>query len=180
MKDNELNALIMAQLLPAMQAVPDLSAVALAQLNQRRQWGVSNTAAVLFSKLFDHRLGWPKRQSKLNVAGVAFDNALIQQYETTYQFSAWVQTDPANVSGLTESDVLNIVSSIIQTDAILLAFRAAGVGIQRVPQVRNPVITDDRDRFEAVPSFDIVFTHTRILSTTVPKVDTYDANISRV
>jgi hypothetical protein len=91
-----------------------------------------------------------------------------------------VPQDSKDVTSLTESDILNIVSGIMQSDTLLAAFRAAGAGILRVTDVRNPYIVDDRDRFEAVPSFDIVLTHKRKTVSAIPAVVTYEANVSRV
>lgn len=116
----------------------------------------------------------------MDITGLVFDHADRQLYESTYQLSAWVPQDPASVNALTESDVLNIVSGIMQSDAIIAAFRASGVSLLRVTEVRNPYIVDERDRFEAVPSFDIVLLHHRETVSTLPAVVTYEANINRV
>lgn len=180
MNDRQLNALIMLQLAPAMAAVAALAGVGLARNFQPRQQGAPSLATVHFVKLGDRRYGHPYRREVWNAETEVFDHAEIQVYESTYQFNALVPQNPAATTALTESDVLNIVSAIMQSDAILAAFRASEVGIQRVTEVRNPYFVDDRDRFEAAPSFDVVFTHNRTLSSTTPAVDTYEANISRV
>lgn len=161
MNDKQLAALFMTHLLPAIQATEGLSTTKLARNFQQRQQGASTTPYVYFSKISDHRHGHPKRSDVFNETTGVFDHQEIQVYESTYQFNAWIPQDPANINQLTESDTLNVVSGIIQTDAILAAFNAAGVGILRVTDVRNPYIVDDRDQFEAIPSFDIVLTHQR-------------------
>lgn len=180
MNDKQLAALFMAQLLPAMQAAPDLAGVKLKRNFQSRQQGADSTAYVYFVKLGDRRYGHPERRDVWNTQTATFDHAEIQQYESTYQFSAWIPQTPQDVTSLTESDILNIVSGIIQSDALLAAFQAAEVGILRVTDVRNPYIVDDRDQFEAVPSFDVILTHKRTSVSTIPAVVTYDANVSRV
>lgn len=180
MNDKQIAALFMSELLPRMQAQPDLAGVALARKYQPRQQGAATGPVVYFFKVGDHGHGSPKREEIINGAGVIFNQTQRQLVETTYQFAAWIPQDPANVAALTESDVLNIVSAIMQSDALIAAFRAAGVGIQRVTDIRNPYFVDERNRFEAEPSFDIVLTHYRNLSSTLPAVDTFEANISRV
>ena len=180
MNDKQLAALFMAQLLPAMQATSGLAGVKLARNYQQRQQGASNSPYVYFVKTGDHRHGHPAKTEAYNSASGNFTHTESQQYETTYQFSAWVPQDPKDVTGLTESDILNVVSGIMQSDAILAAFRAEGVGVLRVTDVRNPYIADDRDQFEAVPSFDVVLTHKRTSVSTIPAVVTYEANLSRV
>lgn len=175
MNDKQLNTLIMAQVLPAMPA-----GVKLARNFQARQHGASDSAYVYFVKIGDHRHGSPERKDVWNATAGEFDHTETQQYETTYQFAAKVPQDPANMTELTESDILNAVSGIIQSDAVLAAFQAQGVGVLRVTEVRNPYIVSDRDEFEAEPSFDVVFTHKRQQVATVPAVTTYEANLSRV
>jgi hypothetical protein len=46
--------------------------------------------------------------------------------------------------------------------------------------VRNPYIVDEYNRFEAIPTFDIVLTHDRTIGATLPAVVTYEAQIVRV
>lgn len=180
MNDKQIFTLFRSLLLPAMQADTSLAGVELARNFQARQQGASSGSVVYFFKVSDRRYGHPKRRDVWNSNANRFDTAEDQQYQTTVQFSAWIPQDPSNTSSLTESDILNMVSGIMQSDAMLTAFRAAGVGILRVADVRNPYIVDERDRFEAVPTFDIDLTHTRTRTTTTPAVVAYEANISRV
>lgn len=180
MNDKQLAALFMAQLLPAMQATSGLSGVKLARSYQSRQQGANSSPYVYFVKVGDHRYGHPERKDEYAPGSGDFTHTEIQQYETTYQFSAWVPQDPKDVTGLTESDILNIVSGIMQSDALLAAFRAQEVGILRVTEVRNPYIVDDHDQFEAVPSFDVTLTHKRTSVSTIPAVKAYDLNLGRV
>lgn len=180
MRDKQLNALIMAQLKPAMVATSGLADVLLTRNYQQTQQGATTGPTVYFVKISDKRYGQTKRKDTYNTTPADFTHTERQAYETTYQFSAWVPQTPSDVNVLTESDILNAVSGIMQSDTILQAFRAAGVGIQRITEVRNPYVVDDRNRFEAVPSFDIVFTHSRDVVSTIPAVVTYGANLSRV
>lgn len=180
MQDKEINVLFMAQLLPAMQAIPSLYGVKLARNYQQTQQGATTEPYVYFFKFGDRRYGHTKRREVWDTIAGTFKHQEEQQYETTYQFSAWIPQDVKNVTSLTESDILNTVSGLMQNDALMAAFRIAGVGILRVTEVRNPYIVDDRNRFEAVPSFDIVLTHKRTSVSALPAVATYDSIISRV
>ena len=180
MNDKQMAALFIAQLLPAIQAAPGLSGVKLARNFQPRQQGANSSPYAYFYKVGDHRHGSPAKKDVFDAQANAFTHTEIQQYESTYQFSAWVPQDPKDVTGLTESDILNVVSGIMQSDALLAAFRAQGVGILRVTDVRNPYIVDDHDQFEAVPSFDVTLTHKRTSVSTIPAVAAYDLNLSRV
>lgn len=180
MNDKEMATLFRRGLLPLMQANPDLYGVELARNFQQTQQGAEVGPAVYFVKIGDHRYGHPSRKDTLDLSGETFTHEERQVYESTYQFSAWVPQDPTDVVGLTESDILNAVSCIIQSDVLIKAFRAAGVEVLRVSEVRNPYIVDDRDQFEAVPSFDVVLVHSRKLRATVPAVVSYESNIGRV
>lgn len=180
MNDKELNALFMGHVLTAMTADIRLAGVKLARNFQQTQQGATSGPYVYFVKVGDHRYGHPQRADVWDSVALAMRHTEKQTYETTYQLSAWIPQDSADVISLTESDILNIVSGIMQSDAILTAFRAKGAGILRVTDVRNPYIVDDRDRFEAVPSFDVVLTHKRDTVAMLPAVTTYDATVSRV
>lgn len=180
MNDKELNALFMGPVFTAMTADIRLNGVKLARSFQQSQQGAASGPFVYFVKIGDHRFGHPRRADVWDADGQTMRHTELQKYETTYQLSAWIPQDPADVTALTESDILNIVSGIMQSDAILAAFRAAGAGILRVTDIRNPYIVDDRDRFEAVPTFDVVLTHDRENVATLPAVVTYEANVSRV
>lgn len=180
MNDKQLFALFMAQVLPAIQAVPGLSTVKMARDFQPRQHGANTAPYLYFTKLSDHRHGHPFRQDVYNSLTGDFVHEEFQQYESLFQFSAWIPQDPANTAGLTESDVLNVACAIMQSDTIIASFRAAGVGILRVTDVRNPYIVDERDQFAAIPNFDVALTYKRSLASTIPAVVAYDLNLSRV
>lgn len=180
MNDKQIAALIMSTLKPQMVAQPGLESCVLARNFPARQQGREVLPAVYFVKIADPRHGSPLRSDVWDETAGAMVHEERQLIEATYQFSALVPQDPAATAALTESDVLNVVSAIMQSDAVISAFRAADVGIQRVTSVNNPYFLDDVDRFEASPSFDIVLTYYRILRTSVPAVSAYDAQINRV
>jgi hypothetical protein len=179
--DRDLFALVRSTALPLIQAQAGLSAVAMTRKFQPRQQGAETEPVIYFVKIGpDHRHGSPRREDLYDGAGGVFGHMEKQLLESTFQFSAWIPQTPADTASLTESDVLNVVSAIMQSDAVIEAFRAAGVGVQRVTDIRNPYFVDERDRFEAEPSFDIVLTHYRNLSFTLPAVDTFEADVRRV
>jgi hypothetical protein len=168
MTDNQLIAAIISILQPPIQAQFGASMQINAK-NQPTQQGVPSVGTVYIEKLFDKRYGFE---------GVDFDLSALQPgmpvwtpitttykqlMETTIQFSALVIQDPTNISLPTASDVVNFIAMLMGTDAILAALSAAGANVERIIQVRNPYFHDDRERFEAHPSFDVVFQHERDL-----------------
>lgn len=180
MLDKQIAALFMAELLPRMQATPELAGVKLARNYQARQHGANSSPYVYFFKLSDKRYGHTARRDYWNVAASSMDHTEAQHYLSTYQFSAWIPQDPNDPASLTESDILNLVSCIMQSDAILSAFHAAGVGVSRVTDVRNPYVLDERDQFAATPSFDVVLSHQRTQTSTTPAVEIIEINTGRV
>lgn len=180
MNDKQLAALFMAHVLPAIRATDGLENVKLKRNYQQRQQGGDTTPYVYFVKLGDKRYGSPVRKDQYRTDLGDFQHVEAQQYESTYQISAMIPQNPADIDELTESDILNVVSGIIQSDEIIEAFRASNVGILRVTDVRNPYVLDDRDQFKALPTFDVVLTYRRQRVTTLPAVVTFDAQIRRV
>ncbi len=75
---------------------------------------------------------------------------------------------------------MNECAAIIQSDSARKTLLMQGVGILRVTDVRNPYFTDDKDNFEASPSFDFVLTHRQTRMSTDPIIDTYQADITNV
>lgn len=180
MNDRQLAELFMAELLPRVQAAQGLQAVKMARNFQNRQHGANVAPYVYFFKIGDRRHGHPQRKDVWDAQTERFDHTETQVYETTFQFSAWVPQPDNDPAALSESDVLNVVSCIIQGEAVLAAFEAQGVGVLRVTEVRNPQIVDERDQFAAVPTFDVTLTHKRTLVSTLPAVATIEANLGRV
>lgn len=102
------------------------------------------------------------------------------QYASTFQCSALATQNPANTESLTASDIANLAAYVMQSAATIMALEAQGVGVLRVPDVRNPFFTDDRQRYEASPNFDFTLTHRQTIITTVPNVTETDFVIDRV
>lgn len=182
MNDRQLFTLIMTNLGAAMAAHPDLTGVGLSRNYQAKQAGASSSSWVYFAKIMpDKRHGHPGRKDVYNSTSGVFSHVETQVYETPIQFMALVPQINPSANSLTASDILAVVSGIIQSDSVRDAFRAAGVGMLRVTDIRNPPFTDDRDQYEMAPAFDIVFTHARQTApaTVAPVVD-YGVGINRV
>lgn len=94
----------------------------------------------------------------------------IQQYATSFQASALANQDPSDTESLTASDIANFAAYVMQSAATISGLEAVGVGVLRVPAVRNPYFTDDRERYEASPNFDFTLTHKQIVTTVIPVI----------
>ncbi|WVR18074.1 hypothetical protein JXVLWARM_CDS_0023 [Burkholderia phage Bm1] len=144
------------------------------QKNQPTQQGVPSKATVYFEKLFDQRFGWPVRSQVWNETLQRFDSANFQYYETVIQLSALVVQDPEDLTLPTASDLVNDVAMWLAIPEVIAGWKQYEVNVLRTTQVRNPYFTDDRDRREAAPSFDITLTHSREVTIGVPPVKTYE------
>ena len=119
-------------------------------------------------KIADKRYGFRKTEDCWDELTSTLVHKEIQTYETTFQLSALATQNPATPTQYTASDILNLCASVLQSQVSVATFIAAGVGIERVMDVRNPYFLDDRAQFEASPSFDFVMTHKQIITSTTP------------
>lgn len=143
------------------------------QKDQPTQQGIPRGPTVYFQKLHDHRYGWVGANPQWN--GSLEHNTEIQWHETTFQISTLVVQNPLTPNQYTAADLANEVASIMQSEATQAILMAQNVGLLRVTEITNPYFQDDRDQFEATPSFDLVLTHLETRVSTVPVVSSYDA-----
>lgn len=178
MNDNQLFTLARSVILAGL-AARGMNGWSVARKFQPRHTGAKSTPTVYVFKIADKLHGSPARKYAYNAAGQVISGETTQQYETTFQASALVEetTDP---DALTPSDVCNVVAAILQSDVALDTLRAAGVGIFRVGAVVNPYNVNDRDEYQAGPSFDFTLTYRRTDSANVPAAVSVEAFINRV
>ena len=129
------------------------------QNNQPTQQGVNSGPTVYFFKVANKRYGFLGRYDVWDTIAHDMVHTEDQYFETTFQVSALVRQFPITPNAYTASDLVNEVAAIMQSDTTRATLNAAGVGILRVMDITNPYFTDDRDQFEASPSFDFVLTY---------------------
>lgn len=157
------------------------SGVTLKQANQPTQQGINLTSpAVYFYKIGDRRYGHVYRNDKWDPVSSTMIHTETQQYETTFQISSLVLQDPTNTSAYTASDLVNSVAQIMQSSNTIQTLWDNNIGILRITDIRNPYFVDDRDQFEASPSFDFVLTHEQTSTIVDPVIDFTVLNINRV
>lgn len=165
MLDNDLIRLF-APLITNGLSAAGFGTIPLAQAYQPTQQGIVTTPAVYYSKLGDNRVGSPEQIDVWDSGMSVMQHTQLQQYETTFQIMALVISSPNNTNTFTASDLVNAVAQILQSDNTVSILQASNVGILRISAIRNPYFTDDRDDFEASPSFDFTLTHKQINITT--------------
>ena len=175
MTDNELLALVIGIIRAGLTA-QSITAV-VRQANQPRQQGTPTEPTILINKVSNKRYGYMQRSDTWIPEESIMRHTEKQWFETTFQIGALSIQNPTDLEQLTASDLVNTVAQIMQTDATLLTLRAENVGIYRVTNVRNPYFLDDKDRFEASPSFDFTLTHEQVYISEVPVLQSTEFEI---
>jgi hypothetical protein len=145
------------------------------QSNQPTQQGINTSSTVYFFKVASKRYGFLGRYDKWKNSQMTHTE--VQYMETTFQVSALVLQYPITPNQYTASDLVYEVSSIMQSDNTRDILNKSGIGILRVTDLLNPYFLDDRDQFEASPSFDFVLTYENTRQSTSPIITNYDYNI---
>jgi len=148
--------------------------VALKQSNQPTQQGVNRLPTVYFFKVSDRRYGFLKSEDKWNADTQVMVHTESQTYESIFQLSALAIQDPKDTDSITASDLVSYAASILQSDLTVQALLAEGIGILRITDIRNPYFKDDRDQFEASPSFDFTLVYDRTRVTQSPVLESFD------
>lgn len=145
------------------------------QAYQPTTQGTPKAPSVYFYKKPDHRYGNPKWENVWDPELEIMVHREIQAIETTFNFSALVIEDPENIS-YTATDLLESVAAILQSEAAITSMVSQGVSLYRITEIRNPYFTDDFERFESMPSFDVTFTHSNTITSTVGEIDANSIN----
>jgi len=182
MLDNALIALVISVLNAGFIAMgyTGATAIEVVQNFQPTAQGVNTQNTVYLNKLGDHRYGYLERTNVWDQDTETMVHTETQFYETMFQVNGLAIQDPANVNSLTASDIVNMAAAVLQSDVSRGTLIAAGVNILRITDVRNPYFMDDKDRFEADPSFDFTLEHEQVIVSTAPIVTDIVVNIDRV
>lgn len=151
--------------------------VTVKQSNQPTQQGIQTNPAVYFFKVASKRYGFLARLDEWDAEEEEMVHTESQYIESTWQVSALVLQNPATPNQYTASDLVNEVASIMQSDSTRDILNQSGIGILRVTDLINPYFVDDRDNFEAAPSFDFVLTYENIRPGTSPIISEFNSNI---
>ena len=150
------------------------------QSDQPTMQGINTNPTVYFFKVGDKRYGFLGRYDKWNSISSQMVHHESQYIESTWQMAALVLQNPSDLTIPTASDLINEVSSIMQSDSTRDILNVSGVGILRITDIRNPYFQDDRDNFEASPSFDMTFVYENIRTNIDPIITDFVANITGV
>lgn len=179
MTDNELIKIFLPLIKNGMTAYGH--PVTIMQSFQPTQQGAENGASLYFFKVDDKRIGHPSRKSIWDtLLGKTIDTDT-QRMEATFQVNALVKQIPqTNQTQPTASDYLNVCSMLVQGGEFVEALRNAGIAILRVSEIRNPYFKNDKDQYEAMPSFDFTIAYNRTLIRDGKTIETIGLNVNRV
>lgn len=179
MTDNAMIALLLTLLRDGLAAAGVLG-VKVKQSYQPTQQGAESGPAVYLHKIGDVPRGAASVAERWDAVSQAQIRIEAQEFETTWQIDALTPQDPANVTALTATDVVNAAVMIMQSRAVRELLTSNGLGILRIVNVRAPFVTDDSDRQASAPNFEFTITHTRTLRTPVPVVETTEYRLARI
>ncbi len=178
MLDNELYKLLFDIIRKGL-AAQNIDAV-VQQSNQPTQQGVPTKNTVFLTKITNKRYGWLGSKDEYDEDNSKEIHTETQNIETVFQVNALAIQKPNNIYQLTASDIINYVAAIMNSNATVQRLTENGCGIYRITDIRNPYFQDDKDRFEASPSFDFTITHKLIVTTEIPVLQSTELVIREV
>lgn len=178
MNDNALIQLFLP-IITAQLLVDGFTNVIVQQYDQPTQQGITRLPTVFFQKVYNHRYGWGHAYNKWNTVTHQEDLHEDQWHETHFQFFTMVVPNLLQPISYTAADLANEVASILQSQATRVTLMASNVGILRISEITNPYFQDDRDQFEATPTFDFILTSLETRVSIVPTVTEFVVDIVR-
>lgn len=157
-----------------------LNDVTIHQSYQPIKQGPDTARSIYIHKITSQRVGHQGRKCNFNLGNDNFDEVEKYWLAVTIQLMPLVTQDITNENSLTAYDVVDLCAAILQTRATRKALLDAGISIQKIGQMPVGFSIDDKDQFDLDPTFDFVLLYEQTLSSTVPKVDTFEVDIKRV
>lgn len=176
MTDNDLIRLFLPLIKNAMTAYG--YTITMRQSYQPTQQGADIEPSLYFYKISDKRIGHPIRKSEWDTLNAKFIDTDFQRTETTFQVTALVRQTPE--SSKTASDYLNVCTLYMQGREFINALQASGAALLKISDIRNPYFKDDRDQFQASPSFDFTLIYNRSLIRDGQAIESIEFNVDRV
>lgn len=155
--------------------------VTVRQSYQPTMQGAETGASLYFFKVADKRIGQPNRKSVWNAGLSKFIDTDLQRMEITFQINALVkQVATTTTTQPTASDYLNTAAMLMQSSNFVNALKEAGIAILNIGEIRNPYFKNEKDQFEASPSFDFTLVYNRVLVRDGLAVEVINLNVNRV
>lgn len=176
MRDVEIYTAVRAALLAGFEGWP-FGPVEVLQRTQTATVGAETGPVVYMQIIGAYRYGSPSRSEIWDAELGEFIHREVQKMETTVQLSA-LYRDGADEA--TAADVAQMAAMIVNGLPAMTSLRAAGAGVLRATQVRNPPFTNGQDTVEYDPNFDLVLTHEQTTLTRTPGAVATDLRVVSV
>lgn len=179
MRDNELFKLLRDVMLSGLSRY-GLTDVSVKQAYQTLPVGPDYAKTLYVSKISELRDGFVIRSDTYDLDTDDFIHTETQIVESVIQFNGWVIVEADNFDGITAADLTNYAAEILNSDTARKQLLDANASILRISNIRVPYFLDDRDRFEASPSFDVSVMHSNTRLSTTPPVNTINSGLYRI
>ncbi|EKY3117295.1 phage gateway protein [Cronobacter turicensis] len=134
--------------------------------------------AIIMHHIASERVGWQSHQAR-RLAGKA-EIVEMQNVAETVQFNVvlpFVKPEDETVDTPTAQGVLTTASMILQSQRMLDATRAAGMGVQVIKPITSNYIQNEAEQWENVPSFDLIICHKLTMTHDVGVVEAFTSGI---
>ncbi|AUG84954.1 hypothetical protein MAELSTROM_34 [Pseudoalteromonas phage Maelstrom] len=112
--------------------------------------------------------------------GEEFTRTDFQQKTKTLQISVAHYLDWKDPSALTPEDVTDLIRDLMDSPDAIAALRAQKIFLQEASSVRPVFFTNDKDRFESMPNFDLQVNYSTSITKSAGYVDVVGCDIKRV
>jgi len=157
-----------------------LTDVEIRQAYQPIKQGPSSSRSVYLHKIISKRIGHQGRKHTYNPGNDNFDVQEKSWRGATIQLMSSVSQDITDENSLTAYDIADTCSMILQSMKAIKELKTYGLSTERIRDINQTFPLDDKDQFDLDPSFDFVLLYEQTLSSTVPKVETFEGDIKRV
>ncbi len=157
-----------------------VTGVSVKQNYQPTMQGTPEGPAVFVHSINTNRYGHAIEKNVYNETTELFDQSNEFWRRKSFQVMARVQLNPTDENQITAADLVNMVADSLNMSDTRQTLLSSDIGIERITQVREPYIVNEKERFESEPSFDFTLSYRKIYNSTVRKVDSSELNIKRV
>ena len=88
--------------------------------------------------------------------------------------------DETDVSSKTPEDMADLLHDLLDSPDAIAALRAKEIFLQEVEDVRPVFFTNDKDRYESVPNFDLTVNYSSSITKSAIFVDESEGVVDRV
>lgn len=151
------------------------------QNNQPRQFVAPSTPTIFHTLGSRKPYGWPQYKDTYNDDTAQFVTTKTQVVHTRFQIAGCaLNASPAAPFALTSGDLAGIANSIFTDEANLAAFVSQGFNVFRVQDLPLVWFQDSNGQNVAWASFDIIFTHKDVFTTSTGVITDFNGNVDSI